>query len=198
MDVTNLDADFLAFSGHKALGPSGTGALYAAPAARESLQPVTVGGATVDDATYDDTKYTDGPGRFEAGLQDVAGIIGFGAACQYLAGVGRDAVYGHEKRLTARMLDGLRPMDAVSLLGVNDTAAAGIVSFTVNQMEEHQVAMLLDRYAGVAVRSGMHCLHPWFHDRGIPGSVRASLHCYSTEKDVDRFLTALGEVAAVR
>ncbi|MFB6166828.1 MAG: aminotransferase class V-fold PLP-dependent enzyme [Candidatus Nanohaloarchaea archaeon] len=185
--VEEIAADFVAFSGHKMLGPSGTGALYVSDRARERLEPFITGGESVSNTTYDSAKFRDFPHRMEAGLPNVAGIAGLGAAVEYLEDVGMERVEGHERELTDKMRGGLEEMDAVRIVGRD---GSGVVSFHVENVDAHQAAMMLDD-RGIAVRSGMHCLHSWFNDRGEDPTVRASLYLYSSEEDIERLL---GEV----
>ncbi|MFB6095116.1 MAG: aminotransferase class V-fold PLP-dependent enzyme, partial [Halodesulfurarchaeum sp.] len=197
VDVTEMGADAVAMSGHKACGPSGTGALYLADDLIDDLQPFLVGGETVTDTTYGTATFADPPHRFEAGLQDVAGIAGFGAACEFLQDIGRDEIHAHERRLTERMHTGVRAIDGVRPIGATPPDASGICNVAVEGMDAHEASLLLDRTADVAVRSGMHCLHAWYNDREIGPTVRASVYLYNTEADVDAFLDGLEQVVAL-
>lgn len=195
VDVKDLDVDFMAFSGHKMCGPSGIGALYGKKHLLEDLDPWIVGGSTVKNSHYDSFDLEEVPEKFEAGLQNVAGAIGFGRACEYLESIGRDDICEHEKKLTSLLLDGLRELDGIDLIGVNSPEASGIVSFSVEGLDSHEVAMFLDETGNVAVRSGMHCLHSWFNERDLSGSARASVYLYNTEEEVEKFLENVEDVA---
>ncbi len=181
MDVRRLDADWVAFSGHKMLAPSGTGVLYGKYSHLEKMQPFLVGGDTVVSSTYDSCEFLPPPEKFEAGLQDYAGIIGLGAAVNYLQQVGMDAIEKHETALNQYLSDALKNVPGLSILGPADARQrGGIVSFVIQGVDHHRVALMLDQMAGIAVRSGQHCVHSWFNSRGIPGSVRASVYFYNT------------------
>lgn len=195
VDVKKLDADFMAFSGHKMLGPTGTGILYGKEKLLEKLEPFLVGGDTVEYSTYGGHKLLKPPERFEAGLQDYAGIIGLGAAVKYLEGIiGQDNVERHEKAIADLMFTGLSAMDNVQLLAPPEGQRGGIVPFNVKGMKYHQVSLLLDRNANIMVRSGQHCVHSWFKAHGIEGSVRASLYLYNTKEEAEAFLEEVRRV----
>jgi cysteine desulfurase/selenocysteine lyase len=204
IDVRKLGADFLAFSGHKMLGPTGTGILYVDRKHYESgdgkgLQPFLVGGETVEWSTYEDHKFLKPPEKFEAGLQNYAGEIGLAAAADYLKKIGMDNIEKHEKGLTAKLHDALGALDDVRIVGVQDPEyRGGITSFAVDGMGYHDVAMLLDRNRNIATRSGQHCVHSWFKAHGIEGSVRASLYLYNTKEEVETLITALKEIIKLR
>jgi cysteine desulfurase/selenocysteine lyase len=197
LDVRSLDVDFLACSGHKMLGPSGTGILYGKRQWLERLRPTWVGGGTVSDSTAEGASYVEGPERFEAGLQNYAGIIGLRHAIEYLERVGRSEVHAYERRLTAQLHDGLQRYDDIRIFGPPPEQRGGITSFAFEGIDVHEVCMLLDRSAGIAVRSGRHCVHSWFNAHQIEGTVRASLYFYNTEEEVAAFLLALAKVHEV-
>jgi len=196
VNVKKLDVDFLAFSGHKMLGPTGTGALYVKEELQGLLRPFMVGGETVEWSTYDDHKFLNPPERFEAGLQNYAGEIGFAAAARYISSVGKDNISWHEQKLTERLHEGLSSIKGVEIVGVqNPSLRGGITSFNVSGMGFHEVAMLLNENDNIMVRSGQHCVHSWFKAHEIEGSVRASLYLYNTEEEVDKMVSAIGEIA---
>jgi len=197
LDVRALDVDFLACSGHKMLGPSGTGLLYGKRDALVRLRPTLVGGGTVDDSTYQQATYRDGPERFEAGLQNYAGIIGLRHAIEYLERIGREAIDAHERRLTRQLQQGLERYPDITIFGPPAEKRGGITSFAFGAIDVHDVCLLLDRSAGIAVRSGRHCVHSWFNNHGVKGTVRASLYLYNTEQEVTAFLMALEKVHSV-
>jgi len=195
IDVEKLDVDFLAFSLHKMLGPSGMGALYGKKELLRELAPLTVGGGAVASADFDGASILPPPDRFEAGLQDYAGIIGSGAAVRYLEALGMDEVRDHEARLNALATEGLRAMPEVSILEPKDASSrSGVLPFNVSGMGAHDVALIIDEMAKVQLRSGMHCAHPYFKARGIDGCARASFYVYNSEEEVRRFLDAMGEL----
>ena len=199
VNVRKLGVDFYAFSGHKMLGPTGTGVLYGRRDVLEELEPFIVGGETVESTTYEDYTILDPPERFEAGLQDYAGIIGLAAAVKYLEGVGKDNIAKHEARLNRIITEGIRDIEGLSILGPQEPEGReGIISFVIDGMHHHDIAMLLDRNAGILIRSGQHCVHSWFNANGIEGSARASLYLYNTEEEAELFVEKLKEIAGLR
>jgi len=199
VNVSKLGADFLAFSGHKMLGPSGTGVLYVNEKSYDMLDAFMVGGETVEWSTYEGHKFLKPPEKFEAGLQNYAGEIGLAAAADYLDSVGLSSIERHEKSLTAVLHEGLCSMDGVRIIGVQDPdQRSGITSFTADGMGYHDIAMILDRNRNIAVRSGQHCVHSWFQAHGIEGSVRASLYLYNTTEEIETFIGALKDIIKLR
>lgn len=195
IDVRDLGADFIAFSGHKMLGPSGTGVLYAREGALAELQPFMLGGETVTNSTYETYELEPPPEMFEAGLQNYAGAIGLAAAADYLEKIPLGSVERHETRLNRVITEGLREMPGLGIIGPeNPELRGGIVSFFSGKMNCHDIALMLDSLANVEVRSGMHCVHSWFNSRGISGSVRASLYFYNTPAECEIFLGAMKKI----
>jgi cysteine desulfurase/selenocysteine lyase len=198
INVKALDVDFLAFSGHKLLGPSGTGVLYGKYALLEQLPPFLVGGDTVALSTYDSCEFLPPPEKFEAGLQDYAGIMGLGAAVKYLQDIGFDAIQKQERLLNECITTGISDMPKLRLLGPRDPQQrGGIVSFYLEGIDSHRIALMLDQMAAIMVRSGQHCVHSWFNSRGIKGSVRASLYFYNTEEEALSFVSNLKKIEKV-
>jgi cysteine desulfurase/selenocysteine lyase len=198
VDVRKLDVDFLTYSGHKALGPTGTGVLYGKMEALERLDTFMVGGETVQWSTYDDYKLEEIPARFEAGLQHYAGIIGLGAATTYLSKIGLSNVEKHETLLNEKLSAGIADL-GLSIIGPSAAQRSGICSFMVDGMAPNDVAIMLDKSANIMVRSGVHCVHSWFTSRGLKnGSVRASMYVYNTLEEVDRFLEEMKHVLKMR
>lgn len=196
--VAKLDVDFLAFSGHKMLGPSGTGVLYGKRKLLAELQPFLVGGDTVASSTYTSHEFLSAPEKFEAGLQDYAGIIGLGQAAAYLQQVGFDHIVARELELNTLMTAELSQIQGLWIIGPADPSLrSGVLSFYIEGKDHHQIALMLDELAGICVRSGQHCVHSWFHDRGIAGSVRASVYFYNTQAEVQLFVTQLKKVLSV-
>ncbi|HIJ16939.1 MAG TPA: cysteine desulfurase [Thermoplasmata archaeon] len=188
IDVRRLGVDFLAASAHKMLGPSGVGLFYARSGSVGDLPPVMCGGHGVVDTTYDSYKLLPPPERFETGLQNYSGIIGTGAALDYLSSIGMDEVRDHEIALNSRITRALRGVDGVELLGPSDpNLRSGIFSFNVRGLSPHDVAMILDNSRNIMMRSGMHCCHPLFHALGIEGCARASVYIYNTPQEADLF-----------
>jgi cysteine desulfurase/selenocysteine lyase len=197
VNVKKLDADFLAFSGHKMLGPTGTGALYGKMEMLEKLDQLIVGGGTVKDSSYGSMEWEDVPERFEAGLQDYAGIIGMGAAAEYLMKAGMDGIGSQEKKLNRKASEGLKGIGARILGPGNPDERAGIVSFNLPGFDSHTIAIMLSQSRNIMVRSGRHCVHSWFNSRKIDGSARASFYLYNTEDEVAEFLSEMEKIAGM-
>jgi cysteine desulfurase/selenocysteine lyase len=194
VDVAALGCDFLCFSGHKMLGPTGTGVLWMKEPGPE---PLFLGGGAVEQVTASGYTLASGYERYEAGTPNIGGAIGLSRAVKYLEMLGMEAVAGHERALTRQMIDGLSGIDGVTLYGPGATAdRIGVVSFTVRGLHPHDVATLLDSEADIMVRSGHHCCMPLMDLLGTPdGMVRASLHCYSNAEDVDRLIETVRSIA---
>ena len=198
IDVKKLDADFLACSGHKMLGPSGTGILYGKQHLLENMEPFIVGGDTVSETTYTTAEFEKPPEKFEAGLQDYAGIIGLGEAVNYLKKIGMKNIGNHEQRLNKRITDELLKIEGVSIIGPADSAKrSGIISFNVKGCDHHEIALMLDKSANIMVRSGAHCVHSWFNAHNMKGSVRASVYIYNTEEECDIFIEQLKKIIKI-
>ncbi len=197
VDVRELGCDFFIFSGHKMLGPTGTGVLWAKDP--EVIEPLFYGGGMIEDVSIDTCTLAQGYERLEAGTPHIAGGIGLGKAVDYLEGVGMDAIGNHEARLTKKILDGLVDIRGVQVYGSLDPAhRIGVVSFNVESLNPHDVALMLDEAAGIMVRSGHHCCIPLMKHFGLEaGTLRASLYLYNTEEEVDRFLEVVWEIARV-
>ncbi|MCX6820402.1 MAG: cysteine desulfurase [Candidatus Aenigmarchaeota archaeon] len=196
IDVRKLDADFLAFSGHKMMGPSGIGVLYGKYEQLDKLQPFLVGGDTVQDTTYDTCIFLHPPERFEAGLQNYAGAIGLAAAADYLDGHGFDEAEKHEIELNRVITDGISGIKGLTILGPQDPKLrSGVISFNIEGMFPHDIAIMLDDTANIMIRSGAHCVHSWFNAHVIRGSARASLYMYNTKDEASTFVEKLKEIA---
>ncbi|MHA2003691.1 MAG: aminotransferase class V-fold PLP-dependent enzyme [Candidatus Thorarchaeota archaeon] len=196
ISVNKLDVDFLALSGHKMLGPTGTGILYVKDEHYDDLNPFMVGGETVDWSTYDNQEFLPPPQRYEAGLQNYAGELGLAAAAKYLKSVGLSKIEKHENELTEIIHDGLSQIDGATLVGVQDPKLrGGITSFNIKGVMYHDVAMIMNRNYNIMVRSGQHCVHSWFTAKGIEGSARASFYLYNTKDEAQTFIEAAQEIA---
>jgi cysteine desulfurase/selenocysteine lyase len=199
VDVQALDVDLVAFSLHKMLGPTGVGVLYGKADVLARLDEFNVGGETVNDTTYASHEMKDAPARFEAGLQDYAGLIAAKEAVDYIERLGPSNIALHESELNAQIDAALREIPGVSVLGpVDPQERGGITSFNVAGLDPHEVAILLEDLSGVMVRSGDHCVHSWFNANKIPGSVRSSVYLYNSRADVERLTDGVGLIAKKR
>jgi len=193
VSMGDLGCDFLCFSGHKMLGPTGTGVLWM----REPIpEPLVVGGGSIDRVTGGAYALTGGYARYEAGTPNIAGGIGLGRAADYLQAIGMAEVRKYEERVTQQMLDGLRAIPNVTVYGPGPgPGRIGVVSFNVGGLHPHEAAHALSE-RDIMVRSGHHCCMPLMDHLGLPeGTVRASLHVYSSREDVDRLVEAVEEIA---
>ncbi len=197
IDVERLDVDAFAFSAHKMLGPSGVGVLYAKKEMLEQLQPLISGGGSVGVTDYEHVQFLPPPERFEGGLLNYSGVIGTGAAVDYLKNVGMEEISAHESRLNRIATDGLKDLPSITLLEPLDPRQReGLLPFNIKGMTSHDVAMIIDEMAQVQIRSGMHCMHPFFLSRKIDGCARASFYLYNTEEECRLFVDAVKLVAS--
>ncbi len=195
-DVQAMGADFVAFSGHKMLGPSGVGILWARRELLERMQPFLGGGSMIRRVRLDSFEPADLPAKFEAGTPPIVPAIGLGAAIDYLTQLGMDAIRRHERLLTVRAHEVLESVGGVRFLGPPPDQKAGIVSFTLEGIHAHDVAQLLDR-RGVAVRAGHHCTMPLHKRFGITATSRASFYLYNTLAEVEHLGEALVQAKRV-
>jgi cysteine desulfurase/selenocysteine lyase len=197
VDMKALDVDFFALSVHKMAGPTGMGVLYGKHDLLEELAPFIVGGDTVSDTTYDGAKFLPPPEKFEAGLQNYAGIIGSGAAVDYLNNIGLSNIEEHEKRLNTIITNGIKNMPGLKIIGPQKPELrGGIIAFTVELPkggDAHDIALVLDETENIEVRSGAFCVHSWFNYRKCEAAVRASLYLYNTEEEAQKFIDVLGK-----
>lgn len=191
IDVQALDADFLAFSGHKMYGPTGIGILYGKEEILNQLPPFHGGGEMIKDVTMEVSTYACLPFKFEAGTPDVAGIIGLGAAVDFINTIGIDAIHAYEDELVEYTIQRLSEFEEVEIYA-KEAKHSGAVSFNLKLEGVHSsdVGMILDK-KGIAVRTGHHCAQPIMHHFGIPGTVRASFGIYNTKEEVDIFIDGL-------
>jgi cysteine desulfurase / selenocysteine lyase len=188
VDVKKLDVDFLAFSGHKMLGPTGIGILWGKSELLEQLEPALFGGSMVDSVTMENATWAKAPRKFEAGVPNMAQAVGLSAAVDYLNNVGMANVESHEIALTKELLEGLSQISAVNVIGPLDMKdRGGVVSFTIDGVHPHDVGQVLDQY-GIAVRTGHHCAWPLMRKLNLVGTTRASFHLYNDSKDVQALL----------
>jgi cysteine desulfurase/selenocysteine lyase len=197
VDVKALDVDFFALSVHKMAGPTGMGVLYGKHHLLEEITPFIVGGDTVSDSTYDGAKFLPPPEKFEAGLQNYAGIIGSGAAVDYISSVGLSNIEEHEKRINIIITKGIKDLPGLKIIGPQEPSKrGGIISFTVELPkggDAHDIALVLDETENIEVRSGAFCVHSWFNYRKCDAAVRASLYMYNTEDEAKKFIDTLGK-----
>ena len=185
IDVQTLGCDFLAFSAHKLCGPSGVGALWGRRDLLESMEPFNLGGHMIRKVQFEETTWGDLPHKFEAGTAPIAEAVGFGAAIDYLNGIGLDAIEQHEHDLVAYALERLGDVPGIQLYGPPPEKRAGIVSFNMEGIHPHDVAQVLD-WEGVAIRAGHHCCQPLMARLGVSATNRASFYLYTVQEDVDR------------
>jgi len=198
MDVSKLDCDFLAFSGHKMLGPTGIGCLYVREELLNEIEPLSIGGSTIEDVTSDDYTLAPSPMRFEGGTPAIAEAIGLGAAIDYLRDIGLEAIAEHEKVLSQMIHRGLSPIKGIKLFGPVDwNNRTGIVSFNIDGLNPHDVALALDVSSNIMVRSGFHCAMPFVRDilGARQGCVRASTYLYNNAEEVERLIKTVEEMS---
>jgi cysteine desulfurase/selenocysteine lyase len=196
-NVRELGCDFLAFSAHKMLGPTGMGALYMRRELAETLEPAILGGGTITDVSENAYSLIAPYERWEAGTPNVAGAIGFAAAIEYLQKTGMRSIEQHEQALAKYALEQLQKIDGVTVYGPAHRQA-GIIPFNVRNMNPHDVSSMLDESAGIATRSGHHCAMPLSKMLGLPnGTVRASFYLYNTEAEIDKLAATLREIAKI-
>jgi len=189
VDIAALGCDFYAFTGHKMLGPTGTGGLWARREHWQSMPPFLGGGEMIREVRFEHTVFNDPPHKFEAGTPNIAGVIGLGAAVDYLSGIGMAAIEAREQELLRHATSALADIPGLRLIGTAKEKAA-VISFLVDGAHAHDLATLLD-LEGVAVRSGHHCAHPLMHYFGVPATCRASLAFYNGFDEIDRLVAAI-------
>ena len=189
IDVKDLGVDFLAFSGHKAIGPTGVGVLWSN--LLNELPPFLYGGSMIETVTMTSATWASAPRKFEAGVPNMAQAVGLGAAVDYLTTIGMDEIFKHEVELTGYLINGLLEIPELSIVGPSNTdSRGGAVSFTVGQIHPHDLGQFLDSQ-GVAVRTGHHCAWPLTRKLGVPATTRASLYLYNDESDCDALFAAI-------
>lgn len=191
IDVTDMDADFLVFSGHKMLSPLGIGVLYGKKELLDKMNPFLFGGDMIEYVYEQDTTFAEVPTKFEAGTQNVEGAVGLGAAIDYLNNIGMDNVEKIEKDVLEYATKELSKLDFITIYGPKDLKNhAGVISFNVNKVHPHDVASVLDS-ENVCIRSGNHCAQPLLRYMGLDSTCRASFYIYNTKEDVDKLIEAL-------
>lgn len=189
IDVKTLGVDFITFSGHKAVGPTGIGVLWSS--LLNDLPPFLFGGSMIETVTMTSATWAPAPRKFEAGVPNMAQAVGLGAAIDYLSAIGMNEIFKHEVELTGYLIKGLLEIPELSIVGPNNTdARGGSVSFTVGQIHPHDLGQYLDSQ-GVAVRTGHHCAWPLTRKLGVPATTRASLYLYNDQSDCDALFAAI-------
>jgi len=189
LDVQDLDCDFLAFSGHKMLGPTGIGVLYVKPTILDQMDPFLRGGEMVRNVSFETATWNDIPMKFEAGTPNIADAIALGAAIDYLEDVGLQNIHDHEQTLTEQAVFELDKLEIVNSVGPRDFAVrGGIVSFDIPNLHPHDLGTFLD-HLGIAIRTGHHCAMPLVRDRlGLVATARASFYLYNSSEEVEQFI----------
>ena len=194
IDVQELDADFLAFSGHKLMGPMGIGVLYGKEKLLEQMPPFLTGGEMIDSVTREGAVFAELPHKFEAGTVNAAGAAGLAAAIQYIESIGFEKMHAIETALTHRALEGLRTIPHVHVLGSDKAEEhCGILTFTIDDVHPHDISAILDA-DGVDVRAGHHCAQPLMDYLGVSSTTRASLYFYNTVEEIDALVESVGSV----
>lgn len=189
VDVTALDCDFLVFSGHKMLGPTGIGVLYSRQELLEIMDPFLGGGEMIEQVTMDNSTWNEVPWKFEAGTPKIAQAIGLGAAIDYLKPLNRKALINHERELIQYALSTLSNIPGLTIYG-NANPRGPVISFNVNNIHPHDLAQILDQ-RHIAIRAGHHCAQPIMDRLGVPATTRASFHFYNTKEEIDFLSTAI-------
>ena len=194
VDVKKLEVDFLAFSGHKVLGPTGIGVLWGKAELLDQLEPGLFGGSMVDSVSMQGATWAKAPRKFEAGVPNMAQAVGLSAAVDYINEIGMDKVAQHEQDLTKQLISGLQNISGVQVIGPVDMKdRGGVVSFTVDGVHPHDVGQYLDQF-GIAVRTGHHCAWPLMRRLNLVGTTRASFHLYNDENEVEVLLNTVSKI----
>jgi len=197
VDVQELDCDFLAFSGHKMLGPMGAGILYGKKHLLDAMPPFLGGGSMIRKVTLDHSTWADVPAKFEAGTPAVGDAIALGVAANYLETMGMDAVWRHEQELVGYALERMRELPVITIFGPADNHdRSGVISFAIEGVHPHDVAAILDE-DNVAVRAGHHCTQPLMRALDVVATTRASFYVYNDHEDVDRLIEGIQRVTEV-
>jgi cysteine desulfurase/selenocysteine lyase len=190
VDIASIGCDFYAFTGHKMLGPTGTGALWGRRELLQEMPPFLGGGEMIREVRFDGTTINDAPHKFEAGTPNIAGVVGLGAAVDYLSALGMAAIEAREQALLAYALERLDAVPGLRIIG-RAAQRAAVISFLVDGAHAHDLATLLD-LDGIAVRSGHHCAHPLMQFYGVPATCRASIAFYNTRDEIDALVDGIG------
>jgi len=191
VNVMEMNCDFLAFSSHKMLGPTGVGVLYAKEAILEEMDPFLGGGDMIKDVWFEKSTWNDLPFKFEAGTPNIADVIAFGAAIDYLQRIGMSEIRAHEEQLTRYALKALGAVKGITIYGPTDASIRGAaISFNIENVHPHDLGQILDE-AGIAIRAGHHCCKPLLRKLGVVATARASFYLYNTEQEADALVAEL-------
>ena len=191
VDVQNIDSDFLCFSGHKMLGPTGIGVLHGKEEILSEMSPFLYGGDMISEVTYEDSKWNELPYKFEAGTPNIADSIALGVACEYLEKVGMENIWNHEMELGDYTVNRISELDKFKILGNRSKELrGGVVSFVHEDIHPHDIGSLLDGY-GIAIRTGHHCAMPLVRSYGVVAASRASFYLYNNKDEVDKLVEGL-------
>ena len=199
IDVQDLNVDFLVFSGHKMLGPTGIGVLYGKKELLQNMAPFQGGGEMIKDVAFDsinkccNISWNELPWKFEAGTPNICGAVGLSAAIKYLKQVGMDNILTHEQELTKYALNSMKNLSKVTLYSPMNANKCGIITFSIANLSSHDIALLCDSY-GIAIRSGYHCAQPLHQFLQLQSSARASFYLYNTQEEIDCFIEVLKEL----
>jgi len=193
VDVQAIDADFLCFSAHKMLGPTGIGVLYGKYDLLDEMPPYMFGGDMILEVTYEDARWNDLPYKFEAGTPNIADAIATGAAVDYLTDLGMENVWEHEQQLTSYALDRITPLKGITIFGPEDPALrGGVISFVHDKIHPHDLGTALDQQ-GIAIRTGHHCAMPLIRSYDVVAAARASFYVYNTKTEIDALVSGISE-----
>ena len=193
VNVATLDIDFLVFSGHKAVGPTGVGVLWGRANLLDELPPFLFGGSMIESVTMTDATWAPAPRKFEPGVPNMAQIVGLGAALNYLTAIGMQKIHDHEIEITRYAISKLQGIQELKIIGPADmNLRGGAVSFTLGEFHPHDLGQFLDN-SGIAVRTGHHCAWPLTRKMGVPATTRASFYLYNTLADIDALVDGIGD-----
>ena len=197
VNVKNMDCDFLVFSAHKMLGPTGVGVLYAKKEHLEKMKPFLGGGDMIKEVFKFHTDYNEVPYKFEAGTPNIADVVGFGAAIEYLEKIGMENIRKHEIYLTDYALESMLSLKHVTIYGPRDPKArGGVISFNIADIHPHDLATIMNDH-GIAIRSGHHCAQVLMQRLDVPATSRASFYIYNTKEEIDSFVNAIKEAGRI-
>jgi cysteine desulfurase / selenocysteine lyase len=197
INVKNMDCDFLVFSAHKMLGPTGVGILYAKKEYLDKMAPFMGGGDMIKEVFKFHTNYNDVPYKFEAGTPNIADVVGFSAAIEYLERIGMENIRKHEIYLTEYALESMSSLDYITVYGPRDTKyRGGVISFNIADIHPHDLATIMNDH-GIAIRSGHHCAQVLMERLDVPATSRASFYIYNTKEEIDKFVNAIKEAGRI-